>query len=135
MLKIMLLLFSFNVFATNYFPDKSVTTGSRCTAKDKEFRELRYEEDIPVCFRKVSSSTKKKIYRLYNIPSGKTKLYTIDHYIPLFMGGSNKMNNLWPQLRANSSSAFEQRMFYMLKNGRIIHTEALWFMKDRKDSK
>ena len=47
--------------------------------------------------RSVSVSLKKKVYREYNIlyppPFG---TYELDHYIPLALGGSNDISNLWP---------------------------------------
>ncbi|MBP9821927.1 MAG: HNH endonuclease [Candidatus Pacebacteria bacterium] len=47
--------------------------------------------------RDVSVSLKKKIYRAYGVvyppPFG---TYELDHYIPLTLGGSNDIANLWP---------------------------------------
>ncbi len=47
--------------------------------------------------RNVSSSTKNAVYAEYGIVSHTTGQYEIDHLIPLAIGGSNDIRNLWPQ--------------------------------------
>jgi hypothetical protein len=48
--------------------------------------------------RDVSVSTKKQVFQTYGIsypaPSG---AYEVDHFIPLELGGSNDIRNLWPE--------------------------------------
>lgn len=47
--------------------------------------------------RDVSVSLKKKVYRSYNIQYPPTfGSYELDHFIPLALGGSNDIANLWP---------------------------------------
>ena len=46
--------------------------------------------------RKVSLSKKKKVFVAYHIDPNSSK-FEIDHLIPLSLGGSNNVDNLWPQ--------------------------------------
>jgi hypothetical protein len=52
---------------------------------------------------------KKQVYAEYSIsypqPSGS---YEVDHFIPLELGGSNDIANLWPEL-ANPQPGFHQK--------------------------
>jgi len=52
-------------------------------------------------------------------------LYTIDHKIPLSMGGSNSQDNLWPQPRVTTSAVLELLVFNLIKEDRISQKEAL----------
>jgi hypothetical protein len=40
-----------------------------------------------------------EILRRYGLPAGTHPDYEIDHLIPLCLGGSNDLSNLWPQPR------------------------------------
>ncbi len=47
--------------------------------------------------RDVSASLKKQVYRSYTIPYPQPfGTFELDHYIPLVLGGSNDIANLWP---------------------------------------
>lgn len=80
-------------------PEQSVTPGSLCENAD----EYRYPERIPYCERAVDPETKRAIIDNYdrrfdyNIGDMNRELFKIDHFIPLCMGGSNDVENLWPQ--------------------------------------
>lgn len=71
--------------------------GSLCTPQDKDFKEYRYCEQIAYCQRNVSTALKAKIYEWYDIPVEERTNYTIDHIIPLSLGGNNSKANLWPE--------------------------------------
>ncbi len=47
--------------------------------------------------RKVSTKTKSKVYSEYKVSKKDRSKYTIDHLIPLELGGSNALANLWPE--------------------------------------
>ena len=111
-------------------PDLQKTPGSFCTPSDPDFREYRYEEHIPWCIRSVDSSTKVKVYQMYGVkPSGE---YTIDHLIPLFLGGSNHIDNLWPQHKSIYSGKLEYQIYIQLKKGEITQQEAMDMIFDFK---
>lgn len=57
----------------------------------------RYPAKIVYCKRNVSNETKRQVYEAYGIPSEDRRNYTIDHFYPLSMGGSNDKKNLWPE--------------------------------------
>jgi hypothetical protein len=49
--------------------------------------------------RNVPAAEKREVYARYGIACGKAcgKQYEVDHLIPLTIGGSNDVTNLWPQ--------------------------------------
>src|SRR4029450_8073014 len=47
--------------------------------------------------RKVSAKTKAKVYAAYKVPKKDRSKYTIDHLIPVSLGGNNSTKNLWPE--------------------------------------
>ena len=97
-----LLILSLTSFASrsNRFPsspDLSLTPGSLCEAPS----EFRYPEQIAYCQREVNSWQKELVFINYRkigfSLSGEREQYKIDHFIPLCLGGSNELTNLWPQ--------------------------------------
>lgn len=47
--------------------------------------------------RNVPDSLKKKVFAEYNLAYPTKKDYEVDHFIPLELGGSNDIKNLWPE--------------------------------------
>jgi hypothetical protein len=47
--------------------------------------------------RNVSAETKAQVYYEYGIATHVTGAYEIDHLVPLSIGGSNDISNLWPE--------------------------------------
>jgi len=74
-------------------PDARMTPGDALDVTPRDFCTPGYSKKV----RDVSQSLKEKIYRQYGIRSRKNGEYSIDHLIPLQMGGSNSIKNLWPQ--------------------------------------
>lgn len=80
-------------------PDATLTPGSLCTTPNQ----FRYPERIAYCSRNVDHVTKQDAFRLYDEQLGyqtrsmNRQDFKIDHLIPLCMGGSNQIENLWPQ--------------------------------------
>jgi mono/diheme cytochrome c family protein len=55
--------------------------------------------------RKISSTTKAKVFAEYKVSKTDRSKYTIDQLIPLELGGSTSMANLWPEpKRGNQGS-------------------------------
>lgn len=125
-LLIFLLLFcSFNVFAFPEKPDQNFTPGHFCTIGDPDFKEFRYAENIPYCERNVSYSQRTAIYVKYNVPLAERGDYTIDHLIPLSLGGSNSELNLWPQHKILYTGNLEYQVYKLLRDGKITQKEAI----------
>lgn len=114
-------------------PDKTKTYGTYCTTKDKDFKEFRYKEQIPYCNRNVDSNTKNYIYNSYSIPKEDRKEYTIDHLIPLALGGNNNVHNLWPEhislrdSRIDPTTGIKLEFLYFekMRAGTITQKEAI----------
>lgn len=124
---IFLLLFACQAQAYPQTPDSVKTPGEVCTASDPDFTEYRYEEKIPYCERNVSSGRKDKIYDSYGIPENERNQYTIDHLIPLSIGGSNSDSNLWSEhlnLKYERGT-LENDLYIQMKNGKITQKEAI----------
>ncbi|HZP29387.1 MAG TPA: hypothetical protein VFC99_10575 [Acidimicrobiia bacterium] len=47
--------------------------------------------------RDVSTATKHQVYASYHISRSQQRRYVIDHLVPLEIGGSNAVANLWPE--------------------------------------
>lgn len=107
-------------------PDES-TPGHLCTEQDPDFVEFRYWESIAYCKRDVSTSEKRIVYEDYRIPEKCRTEYTIDHYYPLSLGGSNRRDNLWPEHQAikKSRQNLETRLFGQIRDGEISQAQAL----------
>jgi len=130
----------FSVFVSQYshaipeVPDPQNTPGSLCTVQDKDFKEFRYEEQIAYCKRNVSRGFKKYIYALYRIPKKCRKQYTIDHLLPLAIGGNNNLQNLWPEHKAIKSlrQNLEFNIYMKLKKTLINQQEAIDIVMEAK---
>jgi hypothetical protein len=113
-------------------PDSNYTGAHYCTKSDPDFKEYRYHNEVAICNRNVSSGTKDKVYNNYKIPKADRGEYTIDHFIPLALGGSNKQRNLWPQHKSISSAKIEAETYNKLVKGQITHQEAINTVLDFK---
>lgn len=58
--------------------------------------------------RDVSVETKAQVYAEYGVTSRAPGQYEVDHLIPLELGGSNDVKNLWPQ-PASPAPGFHQK--------------------------
>lgn len=116
-------------------PNRQLTPGSFCTPDDPDFMEYRYREHVAVCFRNVSTETRQEVFHLYNIPWSKRDAYTVDHYMSLFAGGSNNIDNLWPQHKSISTAKDENELFHEINDGYLTLEEviaALVNLKNRR---
>lgn len=108
-------------------PDPEMTNGDFCTSENRDFREYRYKERVAICRREVSWRLKSYIYDAYNIPENCRHEYTIDHFVPLSMGGSNESVNLWPEHKAVKATrqSLEQDTYVALNRGEIGANDAV----------
>ncbi len=115
-------------------PDPAMTQGDYCETSDPDFVDFRYSEKVAYCARNVSYWTKKAIYDQYQIPEKCRAEFTVDHYIPLFMGGSNHNGNLWPEHKLVKATRqnLEMDLYVEMKNGRIGQKEAIEIITQAK---
>jgi hypothetical protein len=108
-----------------------------CESTNKDFDGYRQNtadtETFPHCKRNVSSNTKTKVYKNYGI-IGDHSAYCIDHGVSLFAGGSNNIDNLWPNLKDENGQCekqgLETEVESKLKNGDITTKEAQDILMD-----
>ncbi|MBX3021832.1 MAG: hypothetical protein KF799_09170 [Bdellovibrionales bacterium] len=115
-------------------PDPHITYGELCNPQDRDFLDHRYSEQIAYCVRNVGMEQKARIYKAYGIPEHCRKYYTIDHFIPLALGGSNHDVNLWPEHRYVKATRrfLEQNLFDQMRRGEITQTAAMEIIVDAK---
>jgi hypothetical protein len=56
----------------------------------------------------LTKTKKQMIYRNYNVPYDTSK-YQIDHLVPISIGGSNDVENLWPQPIVHNAGYLEKQ--------------------------
>src|SRR5207253_9859009 len=84
-------------------PDPALTPG----ATDPAVSQATIHETICVRgytarVRNVSTRTKHRVYVEYHVTRSQQRHYVIDHLIPLEVGGSNDITNLWPEPKAEA---------------------------------
>ena len=124
----------FSLSITPKAPHKKYTPGHLCDEKNEDFYEHRYEEEVPYCIRNVSFYQRTLIYEKYKIAENRRADYTIDHLIPLSIGGSNEPENLWPEHKEIKALRpyLEVEVFLALKDGRITQKEAIELILEAK---
>lgn len=108
-------------------PDLKETPGNCCTEDDPDFVGYRYSQRVAHCVRNVSRETKSRIYEKYRIPSRDRRDYTIDHFIPLSVGGSNSEENLWPEHRQIKATRInlETEIYEAVRRDELTQSEAI----------
>ncbi len=113
-------------------PLKQFTPGKLCSPTDPNFKEYRYASHVAVCARNVSHDEKLQIAKNYGVPESEWGNYEFDHLIPLNSGGSDDIENLWPQplAEAHEKDAVEQATFNGLSNGNLTQAQAVQMIMD-----
>lgn len=117
-------------------PIESVTPGSLC--EDSPIR--RYPEGIVYCERDVDTQLKRDIIKMYDERFGfsirqmNRMDFKIDHFIPLSLGGSNDIENLWPQHKSvyEVTDELEHLLSRKISSGAIKQVEAVRVIKEAK---
>lgn len=78
--------------------------------------------------REVSSKTKREVYQRYHV-TPRPGAYEVDHLISLELGGSNDIENLWPQpyfgkANAHDKDRLENQLHAQVCRGEVTLTEA-----------
>jgi hypothetical protein len=78
---------------TPIIPDPKLTPGDTFDVTTQDLCVPGYAKKV----RAVPAWLKRQAYAEYGITQYKTGDYEVDHLIPLSLGGSNSIRNLWPQ--------------------------------------
>jgi hypothetical protein len=114
------------VFAHSELPDPRLTPGSVS-------RNITIVDICTVGYsrhaRSVSLATKRRVYAEYGMPHWVTGEHELDHLIPLELGGSNGIRNLWPEpngtyWNAKAKDALEDKLHTMVCRGDVPLAEA-----------
>lgn len=91
---------------TSKFPDPSKTPGDIIQGATKDQICVGgYTKTV----RNVNTAEKRQVYQEYNLSYPQARgAYEVDHFIPLELGGSNDIKNLWPE-PANPTPGFHQK--------------------------
>jgi hypothetical protein len=74
-------------------PDPRLTPGATLEGTVSDICEPGYTKKV----RDVPKAVKQQVYKAYGIQNPAPRTYEVDHLIPLALGGSNRIENLWPQ--------------------------------------
>jgi len=97
--------------------------GSFCTDQNPDFDGYRYQESIPHCKRHVTTSRKIAVCRRDGVEDRSE--FTVDHIIPLSIGGSNADDNLWCQHKSLAVTGLEYKAFQALSKSEATQKEAV----------
>lgn len=117
-------------------PVASMTPGELCN----ESPVRRYPENIVYCERNVDTQLKNQIIKMYDVNFGysirsmRRGDFKIDHFIPLSIGGSNNIENLWPQHKSvyGITDDLEQMLFDKISAGKIKQDDAIRVIREGK---
>lgn len=134
-------LLSFQQSFANSFPlspAHELTPGQLC----EHPQSYRYPEQIAYCERDVSPELKKKIIEAYDRDFGyqiekmPRKEFKIDHYIPLCVGGSNDVSNLWPQHESlyTLTDPLEEALCEKMSEGKLLQKDAVLLIVTAKNN-
>ena len=112
-------------------PDRRLTPGATVPVTVEQICVIGYSRSV----RNVSVEEKREVFRRYHIQYV-PHTYEVDHSVPLEIGGSNSIENLWPQQlsgtwNAHMKDALENRLRWMVCNGDLTLKQAQdWIAQD-----
>ena len=102
-------------------PDPRRTPGDTLAVTLEDIRTPGYSSRV----RNVPIEVKRQVYASYGITRHAKGEYEVDHLIPLSIGGSNSVKNLWPQSyltqpwNAHVKDALEYRLLELVRAGKL----------------
>jgi hypothetical protein len=78
---------------SSYMPNPKLTPGTTLKVSKDDLCGSRYKS----ADRSIPISLKRKVFDLYGIRADNPTPFNVDHLIPVSLGGSNSIENLWPQ--------------------------------------
>jgi 5-methylcytosine-specific restriction endonuclease McrA len=113
-------------------PDPRCTPGSVFrNATPKVFCVSGYTKRV----RHVTASMKRKVYAAYSITSHSRGEYEVDHLVPLELGGSNSIANLFPEAALPRPGFHEKDKLENRTNDRACAGEGDWRAMQRQIAK
>lgn len=118
-------------------PEASLTPGKLCEKGGNR----RYKEGILFCERDVDVDDKNRVYAVYHEKGILAATYSnhddfkIDHFYSLCAGGSNHVQNLWPQHKSigKYTDPVEPRVCAAMNMGKMQQAEAIEVLKTVKE--
>ena len=100
------------------YPNPALTQGAVLTTDASTICTPGYASSV----RDVSTATKMQVYAEYGVsypqPLG---AYEVDHFIPLEIGGSNDLTNLWPEPATPSPGFHQKDQFENFEHGQVCN--------------
>jgi hypothetical protein len=106
---------------TRFLPDPELTPGGVFEVTLEDICTPGHSKKV----RAVTKALRDQVYRSYGIPSYQPGEYQLDHLVPLSIGGSNSIRNLWPQPNntspwdARAKDALERRLLKLVCAGQV----------------
>jgi hypothetical protein len=97
--------------ASPILPDPKLTPGATVPVSLKTLCEPRKDRGARTyarAARHVTAREKSAVFAAYGISPRMHRAYEVDHLIPIELGGSNSLANLWPQPRSGET---DKRIF------------------------
>ena len=117
------------VIPANALPDKSLTPGQfdpRLTVDD--ICQFGFSKRIRPS-REASEYLKRQVFKRYHIDWSRHGEFELDHLVPLDLGGSNELTNLWPEpwtgrWNAHIKDALEVKLAKLVCAGKVPLAQA-----------
>ena len=102
------------------YPNSSLTPGAVLTTDASTICVPGYAASV----RDVSTATKKQVYAEYGVSYPQALgAYEVDHFIPLEIGGSNDLTNLWLEPATPTPGFHQKDQFENFEHGQVCHGE------------
>ena len=98
------------------YPNPTLTPGAILTTDASTICTPGYASSV----RNVSTATKKQVYAEYSVSYPQpTGAYEVDHFIPLEIGGSNDLTNLWLEPASPTPGFHQKDQFENFEHGQV----------------